>query len=652
MRLSHAKCRGMLQIKDLTYRIDGRELFSGASANVPAGKRVALFGKNGTGKTTLFNLILGNLQSDGGSINLRNRAKLGAIAQEAPGGAESLLESVLNSNIELKELTEQAESETDPEKIAEIHMALADIDAYTAPSRAASILAGLGFDAEAQARPCSSFSGGWRMRVALASSLFNQPDLLLLDEPTNYLDLEGVIWLENFIKNYPYTILIISHDRDLLNRSVDGILHLQHGKLQYYTGTYDQFEDKRRLDLENQAAMKVKIDKQRQHMQKFVDRFKAKASKAKQAQSRVKMLNKLKPLITVGDEATVPFHFPNPEPLSPPLVNIENASVGYEAGNPVLENINLYLDMDDRIALLGQNGNGKSTLAKLLSGRLKAMSGSVNHPSKLKIGYFAQHQLDELRPEESALDHLARAMPRELPVKLRAMLGAFGFGVDKVDRAVKTFSGGEKARLLLALMSREKPHVMILDEPTNHLDVQAREALIHALNEFEGTLILITHDQHIIEACIDRLMIVRDGGLDAFDGSLNDYRRELLSGKKDRKNKKTSVPEDIVEQPVAIVEKPEEKQDKKEARKQAAEKREALAPLKKAMDQAEAMVARHTRKIDEVNTKLADPKLYEGENASEITSLQKDKAYLSVLLGEAEANWLSATEMYEKAKSD
>ena len=644
----------MLQIKDLTYRIDGRELFSGATATVPAGKRVALFGKNGTGKTTLFNLILDRLQSDGGSINIRNRAKMGAVAQEAPAGPESLLETVLDSHAELKALNEQAETETDPAKIADIHMALADMDAYTAPSRAASILAGLGFDTEAQARPCSSFSGGWRMRVALASSLFNQPDLLLLDEPTNYLDLEGVVWLENFIKNYPYTILIISHDRDLLNRSVDGILHLRDCKLQYYTGSYDQFESKRRQELEQHASMKAKIDAQRQHMQKFVDRFKAKASKAKQAQSRVKMLEKLKPLITVGEDATVPFHFPNPEPLSPPLINIENASVGYEEGKPILENLNLYLDMDDSIALLGQNGNGKSTFAKLLSGRLKAMSGSVNHPSKLKIGYFAQHQLDELHPEESALDHLSRALPRELPVKLRAMLGAFGFGVDKVDRAVKTFSGGEKARLLLALMSREKPHVMILDEPTNHLDVQAREALIHALNEYEGTLILITHDQHIIEACIDQLYIVRDGGLDTYEGSLDDYRRGLLSGRSDKKSKKKENKPVIAEPEQAVVESAvvEDKIDKKEARKASAEMRSQLAPLKKDMDQAEAMVTRAVRKIEEVDAKLADPKLYEGDKAADITKLQKDKAYLSMMLSETEAKWLAATEIYENAKGE
>jgi ATP-binding cassette subfamily F protein 3 len=627
----------MLYIKDLTYRIDGRELFSGATASMPAGKRIALFGKNGTGKSTLFRLILGEISPDAGTIERPTRSTIGAVAQEAPHGPESLLQTVLDSHKKLKDLNDRAETETDPIKIAQIHMDLADMDAYTASARAASILSGLGFDTEAQARPCASFSGGWRMRVALASSLFNQPDLLLLDEPTNYLDLEGVVWLESFIKNYPHTILLVSHDRDLLNRSVDGILHLQKGQLQYYTGTYDQFDDKRRQELEQQASMKVKVDAQRKHMQKFIDRFSAKASKAKQAQSRVKMLAKLKPIITVGEDATVPFNFPNPEPLAPPLMNLENASVGYEEGNPILTDLDIYLDMDDRIALLGQNGNGKSTLAKLLSGRLKPMSGYFNKPNKLKVGYFAQHQMDELNLNESPLQHLERALPKELPVKLRAMLGAFGFGVDKVDRAVETFSGGEKARLLLALMSREKPHVMILDEPTNHLDVNSREALIQALNEYEGTLILITHDQHIIEACIDKLYIVRDGGLSRYEGSLDDYRQGLLTGSKGKPAKNNDG--------VPVV-----RLSKKEARKAAVKKREQLAPLKKIMTEAEAVVNQLTQKLEDAAASLADPKLYESGGEGTVAELQKDKAYIQSQLSEAEAKWLDATEVYEAAK--
>lgn len=604
---------------------------------MPAGKRIALFGKNGTGKSTLFRLILGEISPDAGTIERPTRSTIGAVAQEAPHGPESLLQTVLDSHKKLKDLNDRAETETDPIKIAQIHMDLADMDAYTASARAASILSGLGFDTEAQARPCASFSGGWRMRVALASSLFNQPDLLLLDEPTNYLDLEGVVWLESFIKNYPHTILLVSHDRDLLNRSVDGILHLQKGQLQYYTGTYDQFDDKRRQELEQQASMKVKVDAQRKHMQKFIDRFSAKASKAKQAQSRVKMLAKLKPIITVGEDATVPFNFPNPEPLAPPLMNLENASVGYEEGNPILTDLDIYLDMDDRIALLGQNGNGKSTLAKLLSGRLKPMSGYFNKPNKLKVGYFAQHQMDELNLNESPLQHLERALPKELPVKLRAMLGAFGFGVDKVDRAVETFSGGEKARLLLALMSREKPHVMILDEPTNHLDVNSREALIQALNEYEGTLILITHDQHIIEACIDKLYIVRDGGLSRYEGSLDDYRQGLLTGSKGKPAKNNDG--------VPVV-----RLSKKEARKAAVKKREQLAPLKKIMTEAEAVVNQLTQKLEDAAASLADPKLYESGGEGTVAELQKDKAYIQSQLSEAEAKWLDATEVYEAAK--
>jgi ATP-binding cassette, subfamily F, member 3 len=631
----------MLHLRNITYRIDGRELFTGATAVVPAGKRVALFGQNGSGKTTLLRMIQGEITPDSGEINLRPRATMAAIAQEAPGGEQSLLDTVLASNTRLGALNEAASMESDPEKIAEIHIALADMEAHTAPARAASILAGLGFNEAAQARPCSSYSGGWRMRVALASSLFNQPDLLLLDEPTNYLDLEGVIWLESFLKSYPYTILIVSHDRDLLNRAVDGILHLHDGKLSYYPGNYDNFEDRRRMELERVSAMKSKQEAERRHMQKFVDRFRYQANKARQAQSRLKMLARLKPIVSIGEETTQPFTFPNPEPMAPPLVSLEDASVGYTPGEPVLEGLDLYLDMEDRIAFLGQNGNGKSTLAKLLAGRLKAEAGTVQKSKKLKIGYFAQHQLDELRPKESPLQHLEHLMPGQPPTRLRARLGAFGFGVDKADRAVETLSGGEKARLLLALMSFDAPHIMILDEPTNHLDVNSREALIHALNQYEGALILITHDRHIIDACVNRLLLIDKGTLQRFDGDIDDYKRHLLNQRRALASDNRAA-------------KSEAKQlNRKAARKASADARQKISSLKKATAAAEDMVIKLTSELDVVDTLLGDPKLYEndGDSGDIVTRLQKEKATLAAQLKKAEAAWLNAAEVYEQAKA-
>jgi ATP-binding cassette subfamily F protein 3 len=636
----------MLHIKDLTYRIDGRLLLDGATGVIPKGKRYALFGRNGCGKSTLFALIQKFITPEGGSISVQPKAKMMAVAQEAPDGPQSILQTVLDSHLELKDLWEREKTAEDPMEIAEIHERFADLDAYSAHARAATLMSGLGFSTEEQNRPCNSFSGGWRMRVALACALFNQPDLLLLDEPTNYLDLEGVIWLENFLKSYPYTVFLISHDRDLLNNVVHGIFHLIDGKLTHYTGGYDQFEETRRLQFERVASMASKQEAARRHLQKFVDRFRAKANKAKQAQSRVKMLEKMKPIVSMTEEHTVPFTFPNPEPLSPPLISLDGTSVGYEKGKPILKDLNLYLDMDDRIALLGQNGNGKSTFAKLLSGRLKPMDGSFRKPRSLKIGYFAQHQLDELRPKESPLDHLRDLMPDTTEAKRRAQLGAFGFGVDKADRAVETLSGGEKARLLLALMSREKPHVMILDEPTNHLDVDSREALIHALNGYDGTLILITHDRHMLEACADRLMIVEDGTLSKFEGDLGDYKKHLLKARRVSNSDQRSIKKNTIDTTGM---------SKKEARKAKAEARERIAPLKKAVEQALKKVENLGKDIVAIDKALNDPELYGDDNPDGIDKslrLQREKGHLEEKLENAEDAWMAAEETYLTAKAE
>ena len=516
--------RSMLQINNLTFRIGGRLLLEGASASLPDGHKVGLVGRNGTGKSTLLKLILGDLISEAGSASVPKNARIGTVAQEAPGGSESLLDTVMAGDKERESLLAEAETATDPHRIAEIQIRLADIDAHSAPARAAIILAGLGFDEATQNGPCSALSGGWRMRVALAAALFGAPDVLLLDEPTNYLDLEGTIWLKSYIRDYPHTILLVSHDRDLLNEAVDSILHLDQGKLTIYVGNYDNFERQRREKQALTLKMKKKQDEHRDHVMAYVDRFRYKASKARQAQSRLKALAKLQPIADVVENRVAPFLFPNPErALAPPLVRWDKASVGYGGDKPVLKNITLRLDPDDRIALLGSNGNGKSTFAKLLCGKLLVMGGEMRHPPRITMGYFAQHQLDELSEDLSPYEYISSLMPDATVSQRRAKIGAAGFGAALADSKCSTLSGGEKARLLFMLATFHGPHILILDEPTNHLDVDSREALIMAINDYEGAVILISHDRHIIETCADSLWLVRDGTVKPFDGDMDEY---------------------------------------------------------------------------------------------------------------------------------
>ncbi len=519
----------MLHINELTYRIGGRLLLENASVAIPDGHKVGLVGRNGAGKSTLFHLILGDLHSESGGVTLPKNARIGTVSQEAPGGEDTLLETVLQGDKERASLLAEAETAHDPHRIAEIQMRLADIDAHSAPSRAATILSGLGFSEETQNGPCSALSGGWRMRVALAAALFSGPDVLLLDEPTNYLDLEGTIWLNSFIRDYPHTIVMVSHDRDLLNEAVDAIIHLDRGKLTLYQGNYDNFERQRREKMALTQKMKKKVDDQRAHMMEYVERFRYKASKAKQAQSRLKALAKLEVIDDIVEDRVAPFLFPNPEKaLAPPLVRWDHASVGYAPGKPVLKNITLRLDPDDRIALLGANGNGKSTFAKLLCGKLEAMSGEMKHPPRLDVGYFAQHQLDELSADMTPYDYACRLLPDATEAKRRAKLGTLGFGAQLANSKCATLSGGEKARLLFMLATFHGPHILVLDEPTNHLDIQAREALIRAINDYEGAVILISHDRHIIETSADRLWLVHDGTVKVFDGDMDEYTALVL----------------------------------------------------------------------------------------------------------------------------
>jgi ATP-binding cassette subfamily F protein 3 len=622
----------MLTITDLTYRIAGRTIIEQASLSLAAGQRAGLIGRNGTGKSTLLKLIAGSLQADSGDIRMSGRARIGMLSQEAPSGPISLLETVLAADTERHTLLIEAEHCTDPHRIADLHQRLVDIGAHAAPARAAEILHGLGFDAEAQARPCSDFSGGWRMRVALAAVLFSTPDLLLLDEPTNHLDLEATIWLENYLRRYPHTILIVSHDRELLNKSVERIIHLQDRKFTVYSGGYDTFERTRSEQMALQAATAVKQDAQRKHMQAFVDRFRYKASKARQAQSRLKALAKLPPITAVVEDHAIEFDFPQPTELPPPLITLDDASVGYEEGKPILKRLNLRLDPDDRIALLGSNGNGKSTFVKLLAGRLQPMEGEMRRSSKLRVGYFAQHQSEELDLQSTPLQTMARVAPTLTAQQCRAHLGRFDFGANKVETKVGSLSGGEKARLLLALMSHSAPNILLLDEPTNHLDIDSRRALVQAINEFAGAVVLISHDPTLVELTVDRLWLVKDGTCQPFDGDLDDYRNQI-SG-----NDTSSYANG----------KGNGNGERRGQRRQPAE----AAPtgknqLKRTVEQAGLAVEKFTQALQLIETKLADPKLYNGP-ADVAADWQRKHTDVKKRLSEAEEAWLQAQMALEK----
>jgi ATP-binding cassette subfamily F protein 3 len=628
----------MLHINDLTYRIEGRPLFDRATASIPDGHKVGLVGRNGTGKTTLLRILLGRLHSDDGSVSWPKAQKAGGVAQEAPGGPQSLVETVLAADSERQALLAEAETASDPHRIAEIQVRLNDIGAHAAPARAAQILAGLGFSEEEQQRPCSEFSGGWRMRVALASVLFTAPDILLLDEPTNYLDLEGTLWLESFIASYPHTVLIVSHDRDLLNKAVNSILHLSDGKLTLYAGGYDVFEETRRERQRLQLKMKKQQDDARRHMEEFVERFRAKATKARQAQSRLKALAKMQPIAAEIEREVVPFRFPNPGTrLGNPLIRIEGASVGYTQDKAVLRGIDLRLDTDDRIGLLGANGNGKSTLAKFLCGRLPPIAGHRRASKKLEFGYFAQHQLDELNPKASPYDHIALLMEGATEAQKRARVAAAGFGADKADTPAGNLSGGEKARLLFTLAAFHAPHMLILDEPTNHLDVDSREALIYALNAYEGAVILISHDRHLLEATVDRLWVVQDGTVKVYDGDLDTYRTERLNALRDRK--KTVGSKDVP------------KGAAKDARRASAERRAELAPLKKQMVDAEKRIAQTNAKIAVIDAALGDASLYTRDSAK-AQILTRERADLAKTVAAEEEIWLAVSELYEEAANN
>ena len=593
----------MINFKNISFSIGGVSLFDDTSAFVPTGHKVGIVGRNGAGKTTLFKLILKEISLDGGIIEVPRNFKVGAVAQEAPSNEEKLIDTVLAADIERAELLKSSEIETDPNKISNIHIRLADIDAYSAEARASSILSGLGFSQTDQNSPCSNFSGGWRMRVALASVLFSNPDLLLLDEPTNYLDFEGTAWLENYLQKFKNTVLVISHDRNLLNKSVNGILHLSSKKLQFYTGNYDTFDNERRSQLEQKISQKNKQDTQRAHIQSFVDRFKAKASKARQAQSRIKILEKMKPIVIEEDQKIPKFKFEDVSKFSPPLVTLDQASVGYNEIE-VLKNINIQINPDDRVGLLGVNGEGKSTFSKLIAKKINLIKGHLQIPKKLKIGYFAQHQLDELRADETPFQHLYLKLNKEIPSKIRARLGSAGFTPETMDLEVRRLSGGQKARLLLLLVVIEKPDLLILDEPTNHLDIESREALIMALNDYKGSLILVSHDAFLVERLVDRLLIIKDGNVSEFSGDIHDYRKLILNNNTKKKKQKSVLKDNNSNELISNTSLPDLKKSLTYSEKKILEYEKEKKTLEIEMLNENFYVSNNQKRAQEVNVNL------------------------------------------------
>ena len=623
----------MLTLTATTMRLGGRLVLDRASAAIPSGSRVGLVGRNGSGKSTLLKIIAGFIEADDGTVEMPRDVRVGYLAQDAPGGAATPLDTVLAADTERFRLLAEADETPDPHRIGEIHERLEAIDAYAAPARAARILAGLGFDDDAQHRALETFSGGWRMRVALAGMLFSEPDLLLLDEPSNHLDLEATIWLESFLANYRKTLVVVSHERDLLNNVVDHILHLDGGKLTLYAGAYDAFEHQRHERRAQAESMRARLDARRKKLQAYVDRWRYKAHTARQAQSRLKALARMETVDAVAEDPTLVFDFPSPDEMRPPLITLDRTSVGYDAAAPVLTRLGLRIDPDDRIALLGRNGNGKTTLARLLAGELAPSAGSMTASGKLRVGYFAQHQIEELVAAETPLQHMARFLPNAKPEKLRGQLARFGFSGDKAQIAVGKLSGGERARLALALVTRNAPHLIILDEPTNHLDIDAREVLVQALNDYTGAVIVVSHDRHLLELTADRLILVADGTAAEFDGSLDDYRAMVLNPQ--------AADDDRSSGP---------RSSRKDERRRAAVARERVQPLRKAVKQAETEMNRLQRERGEVDDALAHPTKDDNATA-EIAALIKRRVEIERRLRTAELRWLEASEALEHAEN-
>jgi ATP-binding cassette subfamily F protein 3 len=627
----------MLIFSNLSLRRGSRLLFEQANFTLHAGNKIGLIGANGAGKSSLFSLILGNLQADEGSIDLPPRTVIAHVAQETPAVGQAAIDYTLDGDHELRRLQNQlrvAEQSHAGEQQAQLHENLASIDAYTAPSRAARLLSGLGFSTEQQQLPVNHFSGGWRMRLNLAQALMCRSDLLLLDEPTNHLDLDAVLWLEQWLVRYPGTLLLISHDRDFLDRVVNQIAHIEHQCLQLYTGNYSAFESRHAANLAQQQAAWTKQREEIAHMQTFVDRFRAKATKAKQAQSRLKALERMIRIAPAHVDSPFHFQFPEPAKLPRPLLTLNTVDFCY-TDSPLLERVNLTLVPGDRIGLLGPNGAGKSTLIKLLAGELAPRSG-VREPAKhLQLGYFAQHQLEQLRLDDSALDHLQRVEPQASEQELRNYLGGFGFKGDRVTEPVAPLSGGEKARLVLALLVYQKPNLLLLDEPTNHLDLEMRLALSTALQDFEGAMVIVSHDRHLLRTVTDQFYLVHDGRAEIFDGDLDDYRKYLQHARQPEVASAGIQPTEHTAR------------TRKARRRTAAEARQALQPLRAEIRQLEATLTRLETLKAGLEQQLAEPSIYDSENKSRLKELLAEQAQLQQQLSQVEEAWLEKNEQLE-----
>ncbi len=612
----------MIDIQNLSFHFGLRTLFEDTSVMIQDGQKVGLVGPNGCGKSTLFKLIEGKFSPDGGKIVISHSTQIASVAQEIADPSVPLLPYVLAADKELTRLEKELENpDISGERMAEVFDKLEFLGAHSAYARASAILSGLGFLNADFNRPLKEFSGGWQVRANLAATLYAPSNCLLLDEPTNHLDLETALWLENYLTRLDKTIFIISHDRHILNRLCDKIIHVEEGQLKLYNGNYDTYERTRAAAIEGAKLAAAKHERVVAHLQSFVDRFRYKATKAKQAQSRIKMIEKLGAAPQIPKDPEAHFEFPSPERLQNALVTIEGGVAGYD-DKPVLENLNLRIEPDDRIALLGANGNGKSTLAKILSHRLLLMSGKMTLAKKMKIAYFSQHQTEELDVEKTPYEQLSAAMPLATETQVRAQLGAFGLNKAKSDTLIGQLSGGEKSRLLLALITKDAPHLLILDEPTNHLDLQSRQALLEALNEYTGAVVLITHDLHVIELTCDTLWIVRRGTCQNFMGDLDDYRAQLL-----KNNDRNDLASDKMT-------------SKELARKEAAQRRARVAPLKKEIRALDEKLAKLTARKQMLEEQLV--KVYSADSSIEL-------ALLNAQIKDVEEEWLRLNEECEEA---
>lgn len=631
----------MLVFSDLSLRRGKKTLLADATFTIPPGQKVGITGANGVGKSSLFSLILMDLEADSGNFSMPPDWVIAHVAQHTPGGNIPAIDYVLQGDSEYLELQDKirlATDQNDGMALAELHAHMDVIDGYTAESRAATLMHGLGFKPGEIRQPLEEFSGGWRMRLNLAQALMCRSDLLLLDEPTNHLDLDAVIWLQSWLSRYDGTLLLISHDREFLDSFITLIANIEHQRITLYSGHYSSFEKTRAEQLAQQQAAHIKQQKEIQHIENFVRRFGAKATKAKQAQSRVKALERMQLIAAAHIDSPFTFSFREPDKLPERLFDSRDVALGYN-DTPILNNVGIHLHAGDRIGLIGPNGAGKSTLIKFLAGELEAQGGESWQAQYLKIGYFAQHQLEQLNPEQTALQHMRQLDKNARESALRGYLGGFGFIGDRVEEPVAPFSGGEKARLVLALLIYQKPNLLLLDEPTNHLDLEMRHALSMALQEFVGAMVIVSHDRHLLKSVTDQLILVDNGKVDIFDGDLDDYAKRLQG------SLEKSTIEPVATEPVT-----ENNLSKKEIRRLEAENRKQLQPLKQRVDRLERKIEQLNQQRDALDIQLADPDLYSEENSEKVSSLMQDKAYLVKDIGELEEQWMQAVDDYENVK--